>query len=120
MAIAFAENYSHVQIRNRRQQHMISAGENGLPKQDIDRDCFCPEVTLVGSVVQCTAGKPTGLFFGRQHEGMGAPHVEPLFRRSTFSVGYVSMAGFLNGGESRSLFVYGCPVHFPEIIVPRG
>jgi len=38
MAIAFAENYSHVQIRNRRQLYMISAGENGLPKQDIDNN----------------------------------------------------------------------------------
>ena len=48
MAIAFAENYSHVQIRNRRQQYMISAGENGLPKQDIDNNWGCPEVPVSG------------------------------------------------------------------------
>lgn len=48
MAIAFAENYSHVQIRNRRQQHMISAGENGLPKQDIDNNWGCREVPVSG------------------------------------------------------------------------
>lgn len=48
MAIAFAENYSHVQIRNRRQLYMISAGENGLPKQDIDNNWGCPEVPVSG------------------------------------------------------------------------
>ena len=48
MAIAFGENYSHVQIRNWRQLYMISAGENGLPKQDIGNNWGCPEVPVSG------------------------------------------------------------------------